>query len=113
MAILARTVFIESVGRYERIFLDKPPSKFAQFAERVPMVQGRLDQKASTATGYSWIVWEKSFVGEPRLLWVSPCRKALEIDGDYDRPVKPGMRTGRFSGHRQVDQLDFLVTSTQ
>jgi hypothetical protein len=51
VAILARTVFIESVGRYENVFRLTPPSKFAQFTERVPMVKGRLDKKASTATG--------------------------------------------------------------
>lgn len=50
VAMLARTVFIESVGRYENIYRKNPPTKFAQFAERVPMVKGRLDKKASTAT---------------------------------------------------------------
>ncbi|MCX8282446.1 SAM-dependent methyltransferase [Phyllobacterium sp. 0TCS1.6C] len=84
VAMLARTVFLESVGRYEGIFNVVPPTKFAQFAERVPMVKGRLDRKASTATGYAWFVWEK---GEgmtiPRLMWVPPCRKALERDSDY------------------------------
>ena len=34
VAILARTVFIESVGRYERLFKINSPSKFAQFVER-------------------------------------------------------------------------------
>jgi hypothetical protein len=86
VAILARTVFLESVGRYERIFSVKPPSIFAQFAERVPMVKGRLDAKASTATGYCWIVWEADHAGPPRLLWVPPCRKSLEKPGDYQAP---------------------------
>lgn len=86
VAILARTVFIESVGRYQRIFLTNPPTKFAQFTERVPMVKGRLDKKATTATGYAWLVWEKQKPSAPQLLWVPPCRKALERDGDYDLP---------------------------
>lgn len=110
VAILARTVFIESIGRYERIFLDKPPSKFAQFTERVPMVQGRLDKKASTATGYSWIVWEKSYVGEPKLVWVPPCRKALEKDSDYDRPVRPLKCINQFPNYGEFEQLDLLET---
>lgn len=59
VAILARTVFLESVGRYEGIFRNTPPAKFAQFVERVPMVRGRLDGKATTATGYAWLVWER------------------------------------------------------
>ena len=36
------------------------------------MVKGRLDEKASTATGYSWLVWEKGASGPPRLMWVPP-----------------------------------------
>ena len=88
VAILARTVFIESVGRYEKVFRKTPPTKFAQFTERVPMVKGRLDRKASTATGYCWLVWEKKKRSAPRLMWVPPCRKSLERDGDYDMPIK-------------------------
>ncbi|PJR11497.1 SAM-dependent methyltransferase [Sinorhizobium meliloti] len=84
VAILARTVFLESVGRYESIFRKQPPTVFAQFSERVPMVKGRVDQKASTATGYAWFVWEKSgALLPPRLAWVPPCRKSLERSRDY------------------------------
>ena len=83
VAILARTVFIESVGRYRNIFQNNPPSRFAQFTERVPMVKGRLDRKASTATGYAWLVWERDACAGPRLMWVPPCRKTLERDADY------------------------------
>jgi hypothetical protein len=84
VAILARTVFLESIGRYEGIFRDAPPTKFAQFVERVPMVRGRLDIKATTATGYAWLVWERGARDEPRLTWVPPCRKDLERKSDYD-----------------------------
>jgi hypothetical protein len=86
VAILARTVFLESAGRFERIFRDTPPTKFAQFVERVPMVKGRLDSKASTATGYAWLVWEKTGPQIPRLMWIPPCRKILEREGDYSMP---------------------------
>jgi hypothetical protein len=84
VAILARTVFLESVGRYEGIFRKAPPTKFAQFVERVPMVRGRLDIKATTATGYAWLVWEKKSPGLPRLMWIPPCRKNLERKLDYE-----------------------------
>jgi hypothetical protein len=83
VAILARTVFLESIGRYERIFQTRPPSTFAQFVERVPMVRGRLDSKATTATGYAWLVWDKRADGIPRVVWIPPCRKNLERNGDY------------------------------
>jgi hypothetical protein len=88
VAILARTTFIESVGRYCNLFEPVPPSRFAQFTERVPMVRGRLDRKASTATGYAWLVWEKkSASAAPRLMWVPPCRKQLERDSDYGTEI--------------------------
>lgn len=84
VAILARTVFLESVGRYERIFAHRPPSVVAQFTERVPMVKGRLDQKASTATGYAWFMWLKGETQRPaRMMWIPPCRRGLERPGDY------------------------------
>ncbi len=83
VAILARTVFLESIGRYKAIFQETPPTKFAQFVERVPMVRGRLDGKATTATGYAWLVWEKNATASPRLMWVPPCRKQLERKSDY------------------------------
>src|ERR1035437_9097487 len=54
-----------------------PPTKFAQFIERVPMVKGRLDKKASTATAYAWFVWEKESSAMPRLMWVPPVARAL------------------------------------
>lgn len=95
VAILARTVFIESVGRYRNLFLQTPPTKFAQFSERVPMVKGRLDGKAVTATSYAWLVWEKkSGSTTSRLMWVPPCRKHLEREADYlvSAPLPVGRR---------------------
>jgi hypothetical protein len=87
VAVLARTVFIESVGRFERLFQPDPPAAFAQFVERVPMVKGRLDKKASTATGYAWFVWLNEDVDATELVWIPPCRKVLERPTDYDMPA--------------------------
>lgn len=84
VAMLVRTVFLESVGRYNRLFLNAPPTKFAQFVERVPMVKGRLDEKASTATGYAWLVWEHGIKDHSRVIWIPPCRRKLEKPNDYN-----------------------------
>jgi len=83
VAILARTVFLESVGRYQNLYKNTPPVKFIQFSERVPMVRGRVDKKASSATGYAWFVWEKNLEEKPQLMWFPPCRKRLEKIEDY------------------------------
>jgi hypothetical protein len=53
VAMLVRTQWIEGVGRYEKLFRDRPPALYAPFVERVPMVKGRWDPEASTATSYA------------------------------------------------------------
>lgn len=85
VAMLTRTVFIESIGRFERLFSQCPPAVVAQYVERVPMVKGRLDQRASTATGYCWLVWTKLPTPATRLHWIPPLRKRLERRSDYDK----------------------------
>jgi len=62
VAILARTTFFESAGRFHLFFGNGVPGAHALYAvapffERVPMTLGRWDPKASTATAYAWFVW--------------------------------------------------------
>lgn len=87
VAMLVRTSFLESVMRYQTLFMSNPPGVVAQFSERVPMVQGRCDPKASTATSYAWLVWYIDDIKEANrktiLKWIPPCRKQLERPGDY------------------------------
>jgi hypothetical protein len=85
-AMLVRTSFLESVGRYERLFRDNPPTYICQFVERLPMVKGRVDRSASTATSYAWLVWVHGVTPRP-FVWIPPCRAELERDSDY--PVAP------------------------
>jgi hypothetical protein len=86
VAMLARTTWIESAGRYEELFRDRPPTLYAPFVERVPMVKGRWDPKASTATSYAWFVWCKAAFGPSQVLWIPPaCRRALARPDDIAR----------------------------
>ena len=78
--MLVRTVLIESVGRHERLFSKFKPAIVAQFTERVAIVRGRLDPKASTATGYAWIIWNE----------------ATERFGNMQNPVYPQGRAVMF-----------------
>lgn len=86
-ALLCRTQFSESVGRYENLFRDHRPHFIFQFTERVPMVKGRCDKTASTATAYAWYVWLDGEVEETVYDWIPPCRKGLEFPTDYNAPV--------------------------
>jgi hypothetical protein len=86
VALLVRTQWIEGVGRYEKLFRDRPPTLYAPFVERVPMVKGRWDPDASTATSYAWFVWCKNASALPRIFWIPPgCRAALTLPDDRRR----------------------------
>lgn len=81
-ALLTRTAFLEGRERYETLFRDYPPSYVAQFVERVPMVKGRHDPEASTATSYCWLVWLGRDKSPPEFVWIPPCRRQLQREGD-------------------------------
>lgn len=91
VAMLVRSSFIESEGRYRGLFSTRPPAIFAPYVERVPMVKGRLDRDASTATSYSWLVWsnEPHHAGRTIVRWIPPSRK--QFDRDEDWPVETDM----------------------
>jgi hypothetical protein len=95
VAMLVRTQWIESIGRYEKLFRDQPPELYAPFVERVPMVKGRWDPDASTATSYAWFVWRKGTPRSSRVFWIPPgCRRNLTRWDDRQRfaawTLKPG-----------------------
>lgn len=84
VAVLVRTSWLEGGERFRVIFEPKPPSMIAQFSERVPMVKGRWDPEATTATSYAWIVWGDLM--QTRFMWIPPGqRKALTRDDDVAR----------------------------
>lgn len=94
-ALLCRTAAIETVDRFEKLWkAQQGHLLFAQYVERVPMVEGRCDPAASSATAYGWIVWKRAgglsarvpMISAP-LVFIPPCRGRFEKSGDY--VVKP------------------------
>ena len=85
VAMLVRMQCLETVGRYERIYRDQPPTLISFFAERCPIHKGRWEPEGDTFTAYVWLVWIK---GEaPRApFWIPPgCREALTRPDDAVR----------------------------
>jgi hypothetical protein len=83
-ALLVRTSFLEGQERYSKLFSKAPPAIVAQFTERVPMVKGRHDPEASTATSYAWLVWKTGHTGPTAFQWIPPCRKQLQRASDAE-----------------------------
>ena len=82
VAMFVRMQWLETVGRYEAIFKDNPPTLIAFFAERVPICKGRWDPDGSTATAYIWLVWIKGRAPVAPF-WIPPgCREQLTRSDD-------------------------------
>lgn len=84
VAMLVRSAWLEGGDRFRTIFNPHPPTMIAQFCERVPMVKGRWDPGATTATSYAWVVW--AHLAQTRFMWIPPGqRKTLTRDDDVVR----------------------------
>jgi hypothetical protein len=72
-ALLVRSCWAEGADRHRLLFKNHPPTHIAQFCERVPMVKGRWDPTASTATSYAWFIWYRPDMnGGTKFLWIPP-----------------------------------------
>lgn len=85
VAMFVRLQWLETVGRYERIFRDRPPTQVAFFVERVPLCKGRWNPEGDTATAYIWLVWNKHQRPQPPF-WIPPvCRETLTRPNDAEQ----------------------------
>lgn len=81
-ALFGPVRYISGIGRFNSLFSRWPVTVFAPFAERVPIVKGRLDPMAGTLTDYAWFVWLTGWKPQPMQI-IPPCRTHLEKPGDY------------------------------
>jgi hypothetical protein len=85
VAMFVSLQFLESIGRYEQVFKDRPPTIIAFFAERVPICKGRWDPDASSDAAYIWLVWIKDHAPMAPM-WIPPgCRGRLTKPSDRER----------------------------
>ena len=106
VAMFVRLQWLETNGRYERIFRDRPPTLIAFFAERVNLCKGRWEPDGSTATAYIWLIWVKGMA--PRApFWIPPGqREALTRPDDADRfTAHPVIRTARLPAPNNVSEI--------
>lgn len=107
VAILVRSNWIESQGRYEKLFSKRPPTIIAPFVERVPMIKGVWNPEASTATSYSWFVWDCEIRSDkpPRVIWIPTGAKDALTKPDDDRFAQRGRLDWLKSQHAFFDNL--------
>lgn len=85
VAMFVRLQWLETEGRYERVFRDHPPSLISFFTERVPLHKGRWEPDGATFTAYIWLVWIKGMPPQAPF-WIPPgCRERLTKPDDVKR----------------------------
>lgn len=94
VAVFVRQQWLEGIERYTELFRDRPPTLYAQFAERISLCEGRWEPFGSTATAYCWLVWVKDVTPQPPF-WIPPGRRVAYFNQDTDierftaHPVMP------------------------
>lgn len=74
VCLFLKTTFLESKGRYEKIFRNYPPHKVLQCIERVLCAKNAdfdyMRKHGGSAVSYAWFVWRKG-TKEPTILdWI-------------------------------------------
>ena len=86
VAMFGRLQAVESEKRFNRIW-NRPGRKpwlFMPFSERVPILKGRVDPHADSATAYCWIVWRVGYnAAFPMVDVIPPCREKFGREDDY------------------------------
>jgi hypothetical protein len=113
VAMFVRLQWLESVGRYETIFRDHPPTCIAFFAERVPLCKGKWESAGSTATAYIWLIWVKGKPPQPPF-WIPPGqREALTKPDDAARfTAHPVIRKENYNPETGEIIDDLVVVET-
>lgn len=70
IAMFLKIQFLESKKRFELIFKDNPPAKIYVFVNRVNCWEGGVPPTTSSAICYAWYIWQKGYIGQPRIDWI-------------------------------------------
>ena len=71
LIVLCRMQVLEGEGRYEKIFINNPPTEIYQYVDRIQCWKNGEKPEGSSAQGYCWVVWDKTVESKaPTLHWL-------------------------------------------
>lgn len=74
VCLFLKTLHLESIGRYEKIYKDNPPTRVYVYAPRISCYRNNDTTLPQGAISYTWFVWHKKdgkFNGPTTIDWVS------------------------------------------
>lgn len=85
VAVLLRTIWLESTTRHASLFGPNPPTVVAVFSRRMQAAHGKLIRGGGAMMSHSWFWWDKRVkTKQSRLTWIPPnAQKELDRDSDY------------------------------
>jgi len=82
VAFLVRLAFLESIGRYNRLFSTKPPILVLIFSERLSLYPKGKPVQGGGMVSHAWLVWDRAArSGPPQIKWVAPGLKPRSSRG--------------------------------
>ena len=88
VGMLVRVQALESEGRYNNIYKDKPPTQVAFFSNRIPFKTGVVKKKAPKMYFHVWLWWEKhkgASVPPKPPIWIPfDAQQTHEKETDYE-----------------------------
>ena len=71
LIVLCRMQVLEGEGRYEKIFINNPPTHIYQYVDRIQCWKNGTKPTGSSAQGYCWLIWDrKNPTPAPILHWI-------------------------------------------
>jgi hypothetical protein len=75
ICLLLRLSFLESEGRYRKIYTIEPPTTVWVFAQRLSMYHADYEGENGGTTCFAWFVWDMRAGGAPTILrWLAPIK---------------------------------------
>lgn len=84
VCVFVRLQFVESVGRFNRLFKPHKPTHIYQYTERCGLDKGQILKKPpSGQMSFCWLVFDKQPAEQTIFNWIPPCKAEFERLGDY------------------------------
>lgn len=82
VCMFLKITFLEGQTRYSNLYSKYPPARIHVFSKRVLCAKNgdfkKMKDGGGSAIAYAWYVWEKGYIGETKLDWISDKKGELE-----------------------------------
>lgn len=71
VALFMKTLYLEGINRYNRVYSINPPKRVLVFSKRISTWRDGLVLNSGSMISFSWYIWEKGWSGKTQLEWIN------------------------------------------